>query len=152
MSALSLGLWAAVRALDMDDILTCTMPGYKKSGLEVPIPALKAEEADDASASETGTVRRRGRPAKSKLSIPAGDGAAASPRKRGKPRKAGAKTAEDDAYHPEPEESASVVEGDIVTAEGDLDWEATALTWGLIVVGGLGCGSAGVFGGECISR
>jgi len=36
--------------------------------------------------------------------------------------------------------------------EEAVDFESAALVWGLAVVGGLGSASAGVFGGECISR
>lgn len=43
-----------------------------------------------------------------------------------------------------------------VQSEGDEDeeedWEAGALTWGLIALSGLGMGSAGVFGAETTAR
>lgn len=54
-------------------------------------------------------------------------------------------------YTQQEAQEVQAVEGDSLPAE-DLDWEAAALAWGLTAAGGLGCGSAGVFGGECISR
>ncbi|KAL3424757.1 hypothetical protein PVAG01_04038 [Phlyctema vagabunda] len=71
---------------------------------------------------------------------------AASPlpkrRGRGRPKK------EDMEYKPEPEEL--VAEGDEEAA--DPDWEAAALAWGLISATGLGSGSSGIFGAECVAR
>jgi hypothetical protein len=73
------------------------------------------------------------------------DGSTASvPRRRGRPRKS---TIRDDSeYRP-----TAVVheEGD---EDEDEDWEAAALTWGLIAVAGLGTGSSGVFGAETTAR
>lgn len=42
-----------------------------------------------------------------------------------------------------------VEEGDEDAPE---DWEAGALAWGLITTGGLGKGSAGVYGAEIMAR
>lgn len=54
----------------------------------------------------------------------------------------------DSAYQPTEEESR--IEGDEEALEDD--WEAAALAWGLVSTGGLGLGSCGVFGAECIAR
>lgn len=54
-------------------------------------------------------------------------------------------------YKPSSAVAASVAEGDVIPVDR-LDWESAALAWGLTAFGGLGCGSAGVFGGECIAR
>ncbi|KLU83966.1 hypothetical protein MAPG_03015 [Magnaporthiopsis poae ATCC 64411] len=82
---------------------------------------------------------------------------APAPRSRGRPRKIKWKdqtleeTDGDAAYKPSADEVSAAAEGDVLPEE-DIDWEAAALTWVIAIVGGLGCGSAGVFGGECISR
>lgn len=168
LSAISLGIWAAVRALDANDILTSAIPLYgagpnsltddiasiassentaikeEDIKLEDPEPSRTpakrksrkskagndhAEGADDETTTPSGTRRRRG----------------ARKSKPDPEEEPGDKT-----YKPSPSVRAGVAEGDTIT-EG-LDWEATALTWGLTTLGGLGCGSAGVYGGECISR
>jgi len=53
----------------------------------------------------------------------------------------------DDAY--QPEESEELEEGD---EDAEEDWEIGAFAWGLITAGGLGAGSAGVFGAEVMAR
>ncbi|KAK3295877.1 uncharacterized protein B0H64DRAFT_321809 [Chaetomium fimeti] len=58
---------------------------------------------------------------------------------------------EDKTYQPTPAVRAEVGLGDVVP-EGDFDWESAALAWGVTVLGGLGLGSATVFGGECLAR
>jgi hypothetical protein len=54
------------------------------------------------------------------------------------------------------ETDSAYVPSEIVREEGDEDeeedWEAAALTWGLIALSGLGAGSAGVFGAENTAR
>lgn len=55
---------------------------------------------------------------------------------------------EDPTYHPT--HAAEVMqEGDEGVEE---DWEAGALAWGLISAGGLGLGSAAVYGAEVMAR
>jgi hypothetical protein len=145
LSALSIGLWAAVRAIDVSGVLASTIPLYELHRDDVDelliepaaSPAVKKRSKPKAittgihgthEVDEKGSVRRRGRPRKSK------DG-------------------EDAQYEPTPSEAASAAEGDSLPG-GDhvIDYEATALAWGLTTVGGLGVGSAGVLGGECIAR
>lgn len=170
LSALSLGLWAAVRAIDVDGILAASTP-YYKSAASTPSTPTGLVTANGESTAEDDhltqeseqptTVRRRGRPRKSRLpsiSTPsdANDGVATpatAPRKRGRPRKVKPDLDEapgDETYVPSPSVTRSVVEGDEVLTEDD--WEAASLAWGLTALGGLGAGSAGVFGAECISR
>ena len=79
---------------------------------------------------------------------------ATSTRRRGRPRKIKPEADPEEVPGDEtyaPVETATIAAGDIVPPE-ELDWEASAVAWALSAVGGLGCGSAGVFGGECISR
>lgn len=106
--------------------------------------------------------RKRGRPPKNAAiaSVPSCDEAPPTIRRRGRPRKVKQEEPEpepepeqiaDPTYEPTPQQAAQVVEGDSLPDE-DLDWEVAALAWGITALGGLGCGSAGVYGGECISR
>lgn len=147
LSALSLGLWAAVRAMDSRQIIKAAWPFAASPSCG----ARSQSMADDVA----GTAR-------SVAATAAGDGKAESPapapRGRGRPRKVKWKdqtleeTDGDTAYKPSAGEVSAAVEGDVLPAEEDVDWEAAALAWVMTMVGGLGCGSAGVFGGECISR
>jgi len=171
LSAVSLGLWAAVRALDSGDILLSAIPFYKSSGgksladevaslagSETAVISAKAADADSVKAESealAATPRKRGRGAKARTASDANEAAAggASTRRRGRGRKA--KDPEevpgDETYEPTAAERVNTVEGDLLPAE-DVDWESAALAWGLTAVGGLGCAAAGVLGGECISR
>lgn len=143
LSAISIGLWAAVRATDLQDILASTIPFYQRAGNEpvVPIastPIATRSKARAVAGSQSGdsigrqSTRRQGRARKSKQDTES--------------------VKSDAAYEPTTSEAASLVEGDVLPEPGSLDWEAAALIWGSIVAGGLGVGSAGVLGGECIAR
>lgn len=70
--------------------------------------------------------------------------AVATPARRGRPRK---QVAEDTAY--EPSESDQLEEGD---EDAEEDAEMAAFAWGLITAGGLGTGSAAVYGAEILAR
>lgn len=169
ISALSLGLWAAFRATNIQDIIESTIPFYPSLSRpsSPPLPGLEEEtpkthiKTDPDAVEETDpeppmTLRRSGRQRKPRLgSIASSSGASeevsgAVTRKRGRPKKS-KPTEEEGAYDPTPSESRDAVEGDVVPSS-DLDWESTAMVWGLTIVGGLASASAGVFGGECISR
>lgn len=143
-SAASLGLWAAVRATSVQDILACAVLGTFCSGVEDsesghddhspgrPSAAAAAVSGRDDSSGASLTRRKRGRRAKGKQDF----------------ESAGSEA----SYEPSPSEAASVAEGDVLPEAGDFDWESTALVWGLTALGGLGAGSAGVLGGECVAR
>ncbi|TPX10856.1 uncharacterized protein E0L32_008245 [Thyridium curvatum] len=168
LSAISLGIWAAVRALDANDILASAIPlyGAGPNSLTDDIASIASSETaaikeediklEDPEPSRT-PAKRKSR--KSKAGNDHAEGAddeTTTP--SGTRRRRGARKSKPDpeevpgdkTYKPSPSVRAGVAEGDTIT-EG-LDWEATALTWGLTTLGGLGCGSAGVYGGECISR
>ncbi|KAK2014742.1 hypothetical protein LZ32DRAFT_555654 [Colletotrichum eremochloae] len=161
LSGASQGLWAATRALDVNDILASATPFVHKDLSMAQSPPRLLEEADKptpepASVSHTGasTTRRRGRPSKGKseeITISETPGSRSA--RRGRSRKHTAKPEEtlEDVYEPSPAESRAAVEGDELP-DSDLDWESAALVWGLTTLGGLGSSSAGVFGAECISR
>jgi hypothetical protein len=94
-------------------------------------------------AAQTPGKRKPGRPRKSEYANSEEGSTASVARRRGRPRK----TSENDsAYHPT---EAVLEEGDV---DEDEDWEAAALTWGLVAMTGLGTGSSGVFGAETIAR
>jgi hypothetical protein len=122
------------------------------------------------------TLRRRGRPKKGSVSsIGSFNGHAEdtastahqTPRRRGRPRKVKQEAEpepepehdglepeeapDDKTYEPTPAVEAYVALADVLP-EDDFDWEPAALAWGLTAVGGLGLGSAAVFGAECVSR
>ncbi|KAK8019873.1 hypothetical protein PG990_005011 [Apiospora arundinis] len=162
----SLGVWAAVRATDVQAIIKSAVPYY---GTEIAdaLPSSKAAASDekmikaesdvdeDSEPEASSTALKRSGRAKGRLaSIASSSGAssdiaASTPRKRGRANRQLAE--EEKAYQPTAEVAREVVEGDILPPE-ELDWESASLSWGLAALGGLGCACAGVFGGESISR
>ncbi|KAI1777793.1 hypothetical protein F4818DRAFT_325859 [Hypoxylon cercidicola] len=168
LCTLSLGIWAAVRATDVQDIIKSAIPVYNfRRKIEqtldehTPNVSVKAESepADDIVSEHSMTLRRSGRRIKSRVgSIASSSGPSeegtmntVTPgRKRGRPKKT-KQSEEEKAYEPTSSETGELVEGDVIPADG-LDWESAALTWGLVAFAGLGSACAGVFGGECISR
>ncbi|KAI2612106.1 uncharacterized protein GGS25DRAFT_106215 [Hypoxylon fragiforme] len=160
---LSIGLWAGVRAIDVQDIIESSIPIYasrhKPQELvedEATKTPIKIEPEPEESVSEHSmTLRRRGRPAKPRFGSVASssgfseDNMVTSGRRRGRPKK---KQPEGEkAYKPTPSVVRELVEGDTLPAN-ELDWESSTLTWGLVALTGLGSACAGVFGGECTSR
>lgn len=164
LSGLSLGVWAAVRSLRASHVLTSAVPLYESSD-EIQrghASEEKATEDDDDKASTAGSVRRSSRQHKARVpsvsSVASRDSednrGAPAPRRRGRPRKVKPDPEEelgDATYEPSAEEVKASAEGDSLPSQ-DVDWEAAALAWGLTAVGGLGLGSSGVFGGECLAR
>ncbi|KAH6654181.1 hypothetical protein BKA67DRAFT_658500 [Truncatella angustata] len=161
LCALSLGIWTAVRATDVEGIILSTVPFYKKPGHVAAdhgsTPSAVKEEFDsNEQATENGMkLRRRGPPKSRGTSISsvgsdvAGDNTVlGTARRRGRPKKV---AEPDEAYEPTAAEASQVVEGDILPPK-ELDWESAALAWGLAAFGGLGAAEAGVFGAECVSR
>lgn len=126
LSGLSTGLWAAVRSLRAGDILSSVVPLY-----------------GDGTDQENNTTKSEPR----REPLP-------TPRRRGRPRKAkqqdSVEEPGDETYEPTPAEERSA-EGDALPME-EVDWDAAGLAWGLMSVGGLGLGCAGVFGGECMAQ
>ncbi|EFQ33324.1 uncharacterized protein GLRG_08468 [Colletotrichum graminicola M1.001] len=162
LSGASQGLWAAVRALDVNDILASATPFVQKDLSRAQSPPRLLEgankptpEPESASHAGVSTARRRGRPSKVKseeMTISETPGSRSI--RRGRSRKHTEnpeEVPEDDAYEPSSAESRAAVEGDELP-DSDLDWESAALAWGLTALGGLGSSSAGILGAECISR
>lgn len=160
LSGLGLGLWAAVRAMDVGDMLQSAIPYF---------PGSVSEEKTNAEAAETEQQNNQAPPEPSPESEPFMSTRSRTPRRRGRPRKvksepepepdvepvfeqdADLEKSPDSTYRPPPEVEASVIQGDIVP-DDDFDWESASLAWGLTALGGLGAGSVAVFGAECISR
>jgi len=152
LSGLSVGLWAAIRGLDVQEILRSTGLWYSKpkvvgdaaSAVKKEAKLIRQETLDTITAAPTPAKRRPGRPKKSETAESNDESVTSAPKRRGRARKSD--TSADGAYKP-----AEVVrdEGD---EEGDADWEVGALAWGLISALGLGTGSAGVFGAETTAR
>ncbi|KUI60755.1 hypothetical protein VP1G_07957 [Cytospora mali] len=153
LSGTSVGLWAAVRSLGAGDILTSVVPLYNDSRNSVIEKS--SDESSRLAASESARRSGRNKGVSSVNSTSHDSEDHPEPptnRRRGRPRKAkpGPKQEPgDETYMPSPEEKASA-EGDALP-NSELDLEAAALAWGLMAVGGLGLGSAGVFGGECLA-
>ncbi|KAK8088620.1 hypothetical protein PG997_003581 [Apiospora hydei] len=141
--AVSLGVWAAVRATDVQAIIKSAVPYYGTDIAEA-LPSKEAildkmiktePEGDESPEPESYMSKQSGQNKGRLASIASSSGlsedvAASTPRRR---------------------EAREVVEGDILPPE-ELDWESASLSWGFAALGGLGCACAGVFGGESISR
>ncbi|KXX79531.1 hypothetical protein MMYC01_203121 [Madurella mycetomatis] len=178
LSAVSLGLWAAVRAVDVSKMLRSAFPIHHAAPNTVSSedgpseattksePEPSAREQSPKSVPPLGMIlrRRRRRPTKTSVSSISsidepGENARPAPRRRGRPRKVKpepepeekGEVVEDGTYEPTPDVKAEVGLGDVVP-DDDFDWESAALAWGLTALGGLGVGSAAVFGAECVSR
>ncbi|KAF7545489.1 hypothetical protein G7Z17_g9129 [Cylindrodendrum hubeiense] len=135
LSSVSIGFWVATRATDVSAILAATIPSYQgqeripdEAKPELNVATRGKAKAGPAEEEGTGS-RRRGRSRKIKHEDPSGGG----------------------AYEPSASEAAATDEGDVMPSDG-LDWESAAVVWGLTSLGGLGVGSAGAFGGECVAR
>jgi hypothetical protein len=167
LCALSLGFWAAIRATDVEGIISSTVPYYGKTrstsahselAVEDRLPIKAEPESPQPLDPETGsTLRRRGRHKSRVASIasiasvdsPADDSSSGTVKKRGRPKRRVAE--EEKAYEPSSSDARKLVEGDILPPD-ELDWESAALAWGLAAFGGLGLAEAGVFGAESVAR
>lgn len=158
LSATSLGLWAAVRSITADNILSSSVPFFRQQQqTEAHRSVTLSPDITDARE----ILARTGITTASRSATPSPEPA----RLRSRQAKFLARqpsTSDDeedqggdaeDAYVPTPRERASVLEGDEMRiADEELGWESAALVWGMTAIGGLGCGSAAVYGGECVSR
>lgn len=136
LSGLSTGLWAAVCSLRVGDILSSVVPLYGNS------------TAGIAKTNDRRTTKRQNPRVSTE-----DDREPPTPRRRGRPRKVKQDPLEepgDETYEPTPGEEGSA-EGDALPTQ-QMDWDAAGLAWGLMAVGGLGLGCAGVFGGEFLAR
>lgn len=155
ISALSVGLWAALRPLEAGDILSSVVPLYKKEEDDAnSSDQLADDENSELDEPPISTMRRSGRARKPAAKDNDNNSRTPAPRHRGRPRKIRQDPAEepgDNTYEPTPQEKYSAPVGDSLPAQGP-DGEAAALAWGLISIGGLGLGSVGVLGGELLAR
>ncbi|KAI1393557.1 uncharacterized protein F4822DRAFT_16706 [Hypoxylon trugodes] len=164
LCTLSLGLWVATRATNAQDVIQSIFPipnlrRKVEHSIEGGIPStpVKAdpEPVEDITPEHHMVLRRRGRSARRVGSVasssgPSEDGFRTPAKRRGRPKKS-KQPEEEKSYTPSSSEARDLVEGDVLPAK-ELDWEDTALTWGLAALLGLGSASSSVFGGECISR
>ncbi|KAI1335113.1 hypothetical protein F5Y15DRAFT_398921 [Xylariaceae sp. FL0016] len=166
---LSLGLWAAVRSTDIQDMTNCAVPYASKR----PVPQIESMGAADKTDSVLGddavlehensmTPRRSHRARKSRFGsvnssasedIASSTGSATpyTRGRRGRSKKTQQEPEEERAYEPSPTETKDLVEGDTLPPK-ELDWESAAFAWGVAALSGLASASAGVFGAECVSR
>jgi hypothetical protein len=187
LCALSLGLWAAVRAVDAREIISCAIPFYSyKADCTRPTPSSKHlsdefgdlslededEEVDQIETRERerervmditppGTPNHPGSPEHRGASVISSSGSSilgeeTPTRRKGWPHRETfvedqaeeeEEQGDDDAYESALDGECDIVMGDSMSHE-ELDWENAALSWGLIVMGGLGSACAGVFGAE----
>ncbi|KAL2124419.1 hypothetical protein VTJ04DRAFT_784 [Mycothermus thermophilus] len=115
-----------------------------------------AGSAEDPSTIVAPTSRRRGRPRKVKREKeqqhePQVEGKSPEHVELMKKEEEEDDDEKDKTYHPTSVAQAEASLGDVLPEE-EFDWEMAALAWGLVTVGGLGLGSAAVFGAECVSR
>lgn len=164
LSGVSQGLWAATRALDVNDILASLTPLAQKRVPRAQPPTRLLEdnerstpESGSASHDSAASTRRKTGATKEEREemtiseTPTPTASRTVRRARGRKPTTEPDDGPEATYEPSIAESRSVVEGDELP-DGDLDWESAALAWGLTAVGGLGSSSAGVFGAECTSR
>lgn len=176
LSGLSLGIWAAIRGLDAEDMLIASIPFTKrtvdhagevlghellsiknetekslKKYVQPSKPSISSRRLPEVQyrvqESLTQARRRVGRPKKT-------EGSAVSTSKENNTEATASRRSarnvtryEDEEY--EPPGGDVVDEGD---ENADEDVEIAALAWGLITAGGLGGGSAAVYGAETLSR
>jgi hypothetical protein len=178
-SGLSLGIWAAIRGLEPMKMLSSTVPFmervepvvgeaedtikveeekvvqkydhlFQSANIIKQIPTNFATRIEPSSPLPTRT--RRGRPRKLATSIPElGNEISSVPTRRGGrfSKKSHTEDEEGDDASYQPTESDQLEEGD---ENAEEDWEVGALAWGLITAGGLGNGSAAVYGAEIMAR
>ncbi|KAG9232748.1 hypothetical protein BJ875DRAFT_442874 [Amylocarpus encephaloides] len=152
LTGASLGLWAAFRCLDIQDMLSASVPFTEVVEKEI-------QEVEDAASeikedimsppqSTRGRGRGRGRPRMTDTPETNSTIASATPtlkRRGGPPKNISAN--KDSSY--QPTKSSPFPEGDKDVEE---DWDSAALTWGGLAVGGLGVAGAGVYGAEVRAR
>ena len=139
ISILSIGCWAAVRATDVSDIFASTVPGFTGQDWG----------RDETTSEESGVMTQTHEKALMTSNNEENTEEGNRPRRRGRPRKV--KSEPDETYEPTPSEAVETGVGDVLPDAG-LEWESAAVVWGLTALGGLGVGSAGAFGGECVAR
>jgi len=138
LSGLSLGIWAAIRGIEPKKLLS-SIPFTGRTDSVQATDEIKPEAEESAP-----PIRRRGPGRPKKSTWTAETNGSAAPLLRRRTRKS-AETEEDEAYQP----TERLEEGD---EDAEEDWEAGALAWGLITAGGLGAGSAAVYGAEIMAR
>ncbi|KAK8244807.1 hypothetical protein HDK77DRAFT_509220 [Phyllosticta capitalensis] len=167
LTGFTLCLWAAVRNLDVSEMLYSIVPlprgateDEKHVSFKQPTPQVKKEETTATSTSASPPKRGRGRPRKNSTaaSTPAPSEKQSSQLNRRSLRNRAAAdgdTAEDPDYEPTAATAAQLAQQDHDEEYDETvkeEAEAAALAWGLSIFGGLGLVSAAVMGAESRSR
>lgn len=157
IAAFSLGLWAAFRATNVEDMLDSVIQCSKAAPF--PSSTSTATSKEKATGETPATVWGSGRRTKSKWASTARSTTlaeevapeAVGSKRRGRPREAEI-DAESSSGDSNFESTRSVAENAVDDEEisEEDDWESGALAWGLAVLGGWGTGSATVYGAECV--
>jgi hypothetical protein len=137
LSGLSVVVWAGIRGVDVGHMLRAT--GWVTKG-----ELQAAGEIKDLAKKEVGQLVKH---TEDEPEEPT------TPRKAGRPRKsstASKKKAEDEVDEPASPATSSSRSGWSGEELQEEDWEASAVGWGLLVIGGLGMGSTAVLGAELI--
>lgn len=163
LSGFGLCIWAAARGLDVKEMFSSITPQLKSENSEKHVafdtgaePTVKEETPASPTESQSSSpAKRRGRPKKGPNSTQ--KEAPSPPTRRSTRRRAATQESDTDdvSYAPPLTTAAEIAdleheeEHDDTVAE---EAEATALAWGLSLLGGLGLMSAAVMGAEVRSR
>ncbi|KAL1634624.1 hypothetical protein SLS58_010619 [Diplodia intermedia] len=151
LSGFGLCIWAASRGLDVRDMLNSIVPSLRRESTEDK-PSVKEETPTSPTESQRSSpAGRRGKPKKNQSSS-AQEPASPVTRRSLRKRSATHDSDADDASYAPP----ANIEAEIADLEHDEerddtvaeDAEASALAWGLSLIGGLGLMSAAVMGAE----
>ncbi|KAF4545270.1 hypothetical protein BFW01_g9909 [Lasiodiplodia theobromae] len=153
LSGFSLCVWAASRGLDVTDMLNSIVPPLRRQSTEAKSSVKEETPASPTESHGSSPARRRGRPKKNQASEPPSPVTRRSLRKRAATHDSDThgSDAGDASYTPPPNIAERIAdleheeERDDTVAE---DAEASALAWGLSLIGGLGLMSAAVMGAE----
>lgn len=162
LSGFSLCIWAAARGLDVKDMFGSIFPqiGKEDTSKNVAFSPETESNKEETPASPTESqgspsTRRRGR-SKRNANSTQKEGSSPSTRRSLRRRTVtDSSDADDAAYTPSPTVEAEVADLEHEEEHDDTmteDAEASALAWGLSLVGGLGLMSAAVMGAEIRSR
>ncbi|EKG12305.1 hypothetical protein MPH_10610 [Macrophomina phaseolina MS6] len=160
LSGFSLCIWAAARGLDVKDMLSSIVPQLRRETTEehdAEAKSIKEETPTSPTGSQASPpARRRGRPKRGPN--PTSKEASSPTTRRSLRRRSAAQDdsdADDAPYSPPPTTQAEIADLEHEEEHDDTiteDAEASALAWGLSLVGGLGLMSSAVMGAEIRGR
>lgn len=163
LTGFTLCFWAAVRNLDVSEMLRCILPLTRRAtedekhvSFKQPTATIKSEPTATAS-SISPAKRGRGRPRKNSAAAPTPAPTEKQSTRRSLRNRAAndGDTADDADYEPTAATAAQLAQQDHEEEYEETvkeEAEAAALAWGLSIMGGLGLVSAAVMGAESRSR